>query len=315
MNLVKWRKSPNPSHASACLAFAAMLGVAGSVCAQSTAFGPMQVVGQIEAPAINESSGLAAARAPGNEGLFWTHNDSGDKPRLFLIDGTGELQAEYQVDAPFATDWEDIASFELNGEPYLLVGDVGDNAHKRQRVTLWLIPEPSFDPDRQSAFPLKMEPLRRIDFTYADGPKDCESIAFDPASNNIVIVTKVDPRRLPVGYAGVYFLPLPAESSSGLDEPIVVERAANLSLRITVGMDIAPDSRRAIVATYGDAWLYTRNENQSWVDAFQQAPEQIALGPRGQSEAIAFDAKGESIYLTAEGVGKPFWRVPRVERE
>ncbi|MEM9418386.1 MAG: hypothetical protein AAGA25_04920 [Planctomycetota bacterium] len=313
MTLVKWRNTCNLFRASACLVFTAMLSAAGIACAQSSAYGPMEVVGKIETRVINESSGLAAARAPGNEGLFWTHNDSGDRARLFLIDGTGKLKAEYRVEVPFATDWEDIASFELNGEPYLLVGDVGDNAHKRQRVTLWLIPEPSFDPDRQSAFPLKMTPLRRIDFTYADGPKDCESIAFDPASNNIVIVTKVDPRRLPVGYAGVYFLPLPAESSSGRDEPKVIDRAANLSLRITVGMDIAPDSRRAIVGTYGDAWLYTRGENQSWVDAFQQPAQQIALGPRGQSEAIAFGAQGESIYLTAEGVNKPFWRVPYVE--
>ena len=40
--------------------------------------------GQLAAPQIVESSGVAASRL--SRGMFWTHNDSGDGPLLFLID-------------------------------------------------------------------------------------------------------------------------------------------------------------------------------------------------------------------------------------
>lgn len=269
-------------------------------------YGPMRIAGAITDQQINESSGLAAARAAGNKGMFWTHNDSGDVPRLFLLSERGTLQATVRVDVPFATDWEDLCSFELDGEPYLLVGDVGDNGHRRARVTLWLIPEPIFDPERTSTFDLKIKPTRRIDFTFTQGPQDCESVAFDPVRREIVLVTKVDPRRPPVGLAGVYVFGLPDEDTT---EPIVVERSAELSLRITTAADISPDGLRCVVATYGDAWQYVRQANESWADALARPGTVVPLGPRGQSEAIAFDKDGQTLVLTAEGVGKPLWKV------
>lgn len=273
-------------------------------------YGPMRITGAITDAQITESSGLAAGRAAGNEGMLWTHNDSGDIPRLFLLSERGTVKATYRVDVPFATDWEDMCSFELDGEPYLLVGDVGDNGHQRKRVTLWLIPEPEFEAERTSAFPQKIKPTRRIDVAYADGPWDCESVAFDPVRREVVLVTKVDPRRPPVGRAGVYVFALPDEATPPERvEPIVVERVAELSLRITTAADVSPDGLRCIVATYGDAWQYVRQPGESWAEALARPGTVVELGPRGQSEAIAFAADGQTIVLTAEGVGKPVWRV------
>lgn len=293
-------------------------------------YGPMAVAGAVTDRNIDESSGLAAARHPETlaqfpgAGALWTHNDSGDTPRLFLLSARGTLLAEYGVDVPFATDWEDMCSFEVDGQPYLLVGDVGDNGHKRPRLTLWLIPEPGFDPERRSAFPLKMKPERRIDIAFADGPWDCESVAFDPERREIVLITKVDPRRPPVGFAGVYVLPLPPEappeatpegSSSGWDDaggPIVLDRATDLRLRIVTAADISPDGRRLVAATYGDAWQFVRGEEESWAEALARPGNPgvpIELGPRGQSETVAFGGDGVTLWLTAEKVGRPLWKV------
>ena len=47
---------------------------------------PMQLA-VLEHEAIRESSGLAASRL--RPGVFWTHNDSGDKPRLYAFDTAG----------------------------------------------------------------------------------------------------------------------------------------------------------------------------------------------------------------------------------
>lgn len=282
---------------------------------------PMAVAGAVADPDIAESSGLAAARHPDTlaqvPGGLWTHNDSGDTPRLFLLSDHGTLLAEVAVDVPFATDWEDMCSFEMDGRPYLLVGDVGDNAHKRKRLTLWLIPEPVYDPDRRSehpeAFPLKVKPTRRIDVAFADGPWDCESVAFDPVRQEVVLITKVDPRRPPIGFAGVYVLPLPPESVEGFSEPVVLDRVAELPLRIVTAADISPDGRRLVAATYGDAWQYVRGADEGWAEALARPGTSVALGPRGQSETIAFGGDGLTLWLTAEGVGRPLWKVEAAE--
>lgn len=283
--------------------------------AQPIDYGPMQVVGQLVDPRVNESSGLAVSHA--NSGaadapeLFWTHNDSGDSPRLFLMTANGVVKRELPIDVPRAIDWEDLCSFTLDGSPYLLIGDVGDNGHQRQQVTLWLVPEPAATRGAPAKLPAAA-PVRKIDFTYADGPQDCESIAFDPTIRTIVIVTKILPQRTTtIDTAGVYLLPLPAETER--EQTHVLERVADLPLRITVGMDISPDGRRAVVGTYGDAWEYVRGDGESWADAFTKPPRQIPLGPRGQSETICYGRDGVTLHFTAEGVKKPVWKVsPRV---
>jgi len=285
----------------------------------------MRVVGRIADKRVNESSGLAVAQQAGLDGFFWTHNDSGDSPRLFLINNQGSVFNVVPVEVPRAVDWEDMCSFVLDGQPMLLIGDTGNNTRKRRHLTLWLLPEPAYDRASSRELRPTVTPTRRINFTYADGPQDCESVAFDPTSNTIVLITKVDPRRTPVGKAGVYLLPLgtldeslhetngSATAHSG-GEAIVLERVADLSLRVTVAADISPDGRRCVVGTYGDAWQYVRGEGETWAEAFKKPPTQIALGPRGQSEAIAFGSDGVTLRLTAEGVGKPMWEVAPVDR-
>ncbi|NJM26815.1 MAG: hypothetical protein HC859_16440 [Bacteroidia bacterium] len=55
---------------------------------------------------INEASGLAASIR--NEGMLWTHNDSGGQPWLFLIDKQAHYRATLKL--PVSNrDWEDIA--------------------------------------------------------------------------------------------------------------------------------------------------------------------------------------------------------------
>ena len=48
-------------------------------------------------------------------GMLWTHNDSGDGGRLYLIDETGATRGSWVVPEATAFDWEDMASFEVDG--------------------------------------------------------------------------------------------------------------------------------------------------------------------------------------------------------
>ena len=94
-------------------------------CGGLPTYGPPRQLGVLANPRIRESSGLACSRR--TPGVFWTHNDSGDRPRLYAFDTTGADLGTYELKGASALDWEDLASFTRKGRGYLLVGDIGDN--------------------------------------------------------------------------------------------------------------------------------------------------------------------------------------------
>ncbi|MEM9881603.1 MAG: hypothetical protein AAF800_01645 [Planctomycetota bacterium] len=279
--------------------------------AEAVAYGPMVEVGRLQDARIDESSGVAASRVA--EGQFWTHNDSGGEARLFRFDRGGETTAVVRLDAPRPRDYEDLASFVWNGRPWLLVADVGDNQAVHDFVTLWMLPEP--DGTRRSE-------AVRVDVRYADGPRDCEAVAVDPVRGQVLLISKVDPRKVLRGggepVAAAYGFDLRdalrrLRDGGGDAGPLVVPRLAVLPLAIATGADVSPDGRRCVVLTYGDAWVFTRGEEQTWAEAFAVPPTRVPLGPRGQSEAVAFAADGRTLVVTTEGVNRPWWEVRPAE--
>jgi hypothetical protein len=115
-------------------------------------------VRRITAAAIEESSGLVAS--PAHPGVFWTHNDSGDVPRLFAIDGAGELVAEFRVEGAGHRDWEDITADDAG---HLYIGDFGNNDNTRRDLVVYRVAEPN---------PYAVQRVARVDrvlrFRYAD---------------------------------------------------------------------------------------------------------------------------------------------------
>ncbi|MEE9404326.1 MAG: hypothetical protein V3V20_05505 [Algisphaera sp.] len=274
--------------------------------AQRVRYGAMQAPGRIDDPRIDQSSGLAASLH--EPGLLWTHNDSGHKPTLYLLNRDGTTRASVTLKVSGTRDIEDVCSFELDGVPHLLVADVGDNRRQRKSVSLFLIEEPQPYPG-QNVRGLRVK--RRIDLTYADGPQDCESVAFDPATRSILLVTKSwpDVATLSVPAAGLYVCPLGDDAPKANGEPQVLERVADLTLKITTAADMSPDGTRMVVMTYGDAYQYVREADQTWAQVMAQAPTRIALSPRGQSEAVCYGLDGKTLWVTSEGKNRPLWRV------
>src|SRR5688500_2031820 len=68
---------------------------------------------------ITESSGIAISQRLTD--TFWTHNDSGDSPRLFAFDSKGKDLGACELRDAEALDWEDITSFKRDGKGWLLV--------------------------------------------------------------------------------------------------------------------------------------------------------------------------------------------------
>jgi len=272
------------------------------------AYGPGREIAKLACKQINESSGLAAGRA--NKGVFWTHNDSGDRPKLHAFDRKGRDLATVTVTGARARDWEDMASFSLGRRHFLLVGDVGDNGVARKDCCFYVVPEPWLNP-RKTGAELNVKPVQTIRFSYEDGPHNCESVAIDPGSRKIYLVSKAGGKS-----CKLYALDWPARLG---DSKQVAKPVASLAIPTTTAMDVSPDGLRMIVLTYGDAWEYARRPGEGWAAAVAPSARRIRMPRRVQGESICYGVDGKTLYLTSECKGKnsaepsPLLEVPVVE--
>ena len=248
---------------------------------------------------VRESSGLACSRnAPG---VFWTHNDSGDAPRIYAFNTEGKDLGVCEVTGIRARDWEDMASFQVQGKPFLLLGDVGDNKKRSDVHELYLVTEPPVGPVRGLAI-WKVPVLRAIRYQYEDGRHNCESIGVDPVSKTILIVTKDGGNK-----CNTYAIPFPRKPSP---DPVVAKKIATLNIPTATSMDVSANGRRAVVLTYGDAYEYRRADDEDWAAAFARQPRQLRMPRRTQGETICYGPDGKTLYLTSEKAPSPLWKVP-----
>lgn len=261
-------------------------------------------------PAIQESSGVAAGRTI--KGAFWTHNDSGDKPRLFAIDAAGKTVATLEIEKAAAVDWEDIASYVDFGKSTLLIADIGDNGAKRKTVMIYVVREPYIYPGT-SGLDLKASPIETIEFTYEGGPIDCESIAIDPTTRNIYLVAKGSKEK---ASCKIFELPWPPKDRKGnrTDKgPYTAKAVGSVPMHMVTAMDISPDGLRCVMATYGGGLQYVRGEGETWAQALARPAANIALPVRVQGEGLCFGVDGRTLYLTSETKGQgpsPLLEVP-----
>ncbi len=246
----------------------------------------------LENSEIAESSGLAVSRRHAN--VFWTHNDSGDKPRLFAFDRQGKHLGVFSAPDTENVDWEDMSSFLRDNDPCLLVGDVGDNARQRKVYSLYLFEEPQLDE-------LRVKLLQSIPFRYEDGSHDCEGMAVDLSGPDVYLVTKEILLE-----AKIFRLTLPKRAP---DEPLIAKLVARCRIPLATGMDISADGRRAVITTYFQAFEFTRLEGEDWPSAFSRSGRVIAMPEREQGEAICYGADNQSLYLTSEKLPTPLWEI------
>src|SRR5437016_3618567 len=74
-------------------------------CALCPSYGMPSARGPVP-DALTELSGIAASRA--QPGVYYAHNDSGDSPRIFALDGAGAELAQLCLAGATNVDWEDI---------------------------------------------------------------------------------------------------------------------------------------------------------------------------------------------------------------
>ena len=257
------------------------------------------VAGRLENEKIREASGLA--RSQREDGVLWTMNDSG-KEVLYAIGPDGKHLGKVELRKSNNRDWEDLASFVLNGEPYLLVADIGDNRSRYKKRTLYIAREPRPDED-------KTKVDWEVDFEYPNGPRDAESAAVDIANERVLVLSK---RDIP---PALYEVPLRTKEKkvtakwlgmvNSLPKPS--RRDVEFAPRTKdwhwqpVGMDISQDNRAAVILTYRAVYYYLRRPGQDWFEALNTKPIRIGLGNFRDAEAVAFGDDARTVFVTGEG--------------
>ncbi|WP_145928722.1 hypothetical protein OH491_19780 [Termitidicoccus mucosus] len=270
--------------------------------------------GVLAHPAIDESSGLAPSRRADN--LLWTHNDSDGEPVLYAIAPDGRFLGSVRIAGLLNTDWEDIASFELDGRAWLLIADTGDNNSVRHDCALHIIAEP--DPAALSpSLELSASVAWRIPVRYPDGPHDCESVAVDTREGRVwLLIKRENPNRL----ASLPLRPaagaVPAATFHGAVPHIPQPDSKQRLLPIPTGryrgqptaMDFAADGSAAVVLTYGDTLLFPRHDGENWSAALAREPVVLPPHNLGQAEAACFSRDSRAIFVTEEKPHAPLLR-------
>lgn len=278
--------------------FVVLLCLSGlSLAAPDAPYGKSEKVCELANRKVNESSGVAASGL--RDGVFWTHNDSGDRARIYAFDATGRDLGSFLLTGVEAVDWEDMAAFRKDGKSYLLLADVGDNNARRESYSLHIVEEPAVKDAHLADAPLR--PLMRIDFRYEDGKHNCESVAVDVTEGKIFLLTK----EFPVT-TKVYELALPPTQPR---EPMTARALCRVSAIFATSMDISPDGRQAAVLMYRGLLLYEKKPKQNWAEAFAQRGRSVSIPRLPQAEAVCFSRDGSSLYLTSEKAPTPLWRL------
>jgi hypothetical protein len=249
---------------------------------------------------IDESSGIAVSRI--HKDCLWLHNDSGDRPRLFLVGRDGMTRATVDVKKADAVDWEDMCSFEIDGQSWLLIADVGDNERnrdtKRPKCRLYFIREPQLTADQDSA---NVDVSVEVSVTYQDGPQNCESVAVDTKRREILLLSKSQPLD-----CRLYRLPLDLVDKK---QKAVARSIAAVPVPLATGMDISPDGRRLAIITMWTGLLVDRQPEESWADAVRHTGTALQLPQRKQGETVCFDQQGTSLFLNSEKKDQPLWQL------
>lgn len=225
---------------------------------------------RLAAKGLDECSGLVW-----HDGAWWAHNDSGDGPNLFRSPNLDFTDAE-RLAVPGArnVDWEDICV--LDGQ--LLCCDVGDNARRRDDVTLYQV---RYTRDEAGKGALALTATFPV--TWPDEPHDCEAAAV--IDGKLHLVTK----QRGEGFTGLYRFNTLKAGEKNTPE-LVSKLDVGAATMITAG-DYDAASSHLFLLSYTRVFVYAR-------DALAGAPLFSTLIEADQCEALCM--KDGHLHFTNE---------------
>jgi hypothetical protein len=255
------------------------------------------VAGEISDPDIDEASGLVASR--NLDGMLWTHNDSGDKNRIFLIDKKANWKATYYLNGAENRDWEDIAIDKgTDGESSLFIGDIGDNdANYNNDYRIYKVKEPKTLPTNMGDQYLSN--VETIRFKYPDGSRDAETLLIDHSTKDLYIITKREAR------IRVYQLPFPQATNAIITASFVAElpiggELSGIPTGATAG-DISVDNTEIIIKNYFQIFYWKLKKNETIKMALSRTYDKLLpYTPAPQEEGICFATENNGYFTIGE---------------
>jgi hypothetical protein len=268
-------------------------------------FASPSVTGNLQQSKLKESSGLALSRK--NPGVFWSHNDSGGKPRLFAFDAKGKGLGTFLLDGATNVDWEDMAAAPCpDGSPCLYVADVGDNLQRRNEIVIYRFKEPKAD-DSTAGKETTITGVEVFKLRYPDTAHNCETLLVHPKTRDILLVTKTLNRTSKIfGLAG--------DKRPGTH---ILESKGTLttSEAFLTGGDWSPSGKQVVIRGYTTAFVYT--VGSAAVPEDKHMTQGFELAKTAQGEAITFSLDGKSLWTTTEKLPAPIhqytcseWKAP-----
>ena len=244
---------------------------------------PPETIGRIEHAPIREASGLVRSRT--HKGIFWTVNDSGNAPRLYAIERTGALVADYEVTKVINLDWEALA---LDDKGHLFIGDVGNNVTPKGLATRWVYRLKEPDPRRAAKAPRQIAVEKSIGYRFPGKPFDVEGMFAWKGS--LVLVSK----RKTGEETKLYRLALdgPEDKLTRLEEICVLP-----GLTTVTGADLSPDGRRLAFCSYRYAAFFELGPDEKLGALASKRARLVRFG-KTSVESCAFD--GAELILVAE---------------
>ncbi len=263
----------------------------------SAFFGKQITQGEVEHPAIREASGLVSSRVQPH--VLWTHNDSGDVPRLFALSRTGVHLGIVHLEGITARDWEDIAlgPGPVAGQDYLYIGDIGDNRARHDLKYIYRIPEPAIALG-QAPTETTVRDVETITVRYPDRPRDAEALLLDPISRDLFIVTKrattVQVYRAAYPQSTTAITEMESFATIALDEVV----GASQGEQGAVAGDISADGLELVIKTYQKMFYWSRPSGA--VSFFAFARQTVPYLPEPQGEGVAWAGDGSGYFTLSE---------------
>jgi hypothetical protein len=235
---------------------------------------------------VNESSGLASSLR--TSGVWYTHNDSGDRPRFFRFDEKGTITGVFTIPGATARDWEEMSAQTLQGRNWLFLGDIGDNPRKRTEIVIYRVEEPSGESRGIADFA-----AYRI--RYEDRARDCEAF-FVTKTGDIWLISKARE-----GETVVYLVSSPKTGLVNVAKAmgrLPIDTGGGLGKLVT-GASLSPDGKWVAVRTYTGLLEYQVPRRFS--DWIKGNPSSIAPPVEAQGEAVSYSRDGKLLATTSEG--------------
>jgi hypothetical protein len=249
---------------------------------------------------ITESSGLAASLL--HPGVIWTHNDSGNSPRIYAIGKRGRTTAALRLNNFPNRDWEAIAAFRgpeksiAPGAALIAIGDIGDNNAVHPNVRIAIVPEP------KTLKSGSISPIRVLRLTYPGGPRDAEALLCDPQTGQLYIVSKT------LFGSTLYSVPLSVWPGGGRG----TSRITTMTKVATMGASFITDGAflpngRMLIRGYGTVYVVDppSGVRKNRLDVLSSA----SLPDQDQGESIAVIDDGRKALIGSEGRDEPVYRI------